>query len=72
VDRVDEARALFSDLVDYCEEAYGDPSYELYVALRDLSEVLHDLGDPEYDAVYLRAHEVDDAVARYTASHLTE
>jgi hypothetical protein len=33
-------RASHRDLVAYCEDAYGDPSYELSVALRDHTEVL--------------------------------
>jgi tetratricopeptide (TPR) repeat protein len=57
-----EAEPVLRDLVRYCEEAYGDPSYELSVALRDLADILGELGSPEYDEVYLRAHEVDDAL----------
>ncbi|MFG2085872.1 tetratricopeptide repeat protein [Spirillospora sp. NPDC048824] len=60
--RLDEAETIFRDLVDYCEATYGDPSYELYVALRELSELLWERDSPDYDAVYLRAHEVDDAI----------
>jgi tetratricopeptide (TPR) repeat protein len=56
------AEQTFRDLVAFCEQAYGDPSYELSVALRDLAEVLQELGSPEYEEVYLRAHEVDDRV----------
>jgi tetratricopeptide (TPR) repeat protein len=60
--QVTVAEEAFRDLVAYCEEAYGDPSYELSVALRDHAEVLKELGSPEYDEAYLRAHEVDDKV----------
>jgi tetratricopeptide (TPR) repeat protein len=56
------AEEAFRDLVAYCAQAYGDPSYELSVALRDHAEVLKELGSSEYDEVYLRAHEVDDKV----------
>lgn len=56
------AEEAFRDLVAFCEEAYGDPSYELSVALRDHAEVLKELGSPAYDEVYMRAHEVDDEV----------
>lgn len=56
------AEGIFRDLVIFCEEAYGDPSYELSITLRDHAEILRELGSPQYDEVYLRAHEVDDAV----------
>jgi tetratricopeptide (TPR) repeat protein len=59
---LDAAEATYRDLVEYCEQAYGDPSYELYAALRDLADLLKERGSPDYHAVYLRAHEVDDAV----------
>lgn len=60
--QLDAAEEVFRDLVAYCEEAYGDPSYELSVALRDLADVLEETGSPEYEEVYLRSHEVDDRV----------
>ncbi|MBV9450305.1 MAG: tetratricopeptide repeat protein [Streptosporangiaceae bacterium] len=56
------AEEVFRGLVTYCEEVYGDPSYELSVALRDLADVLQETGNPEYHDVYLRSHEVDDLV----------
>jgi hypothetical protein len=56
------AEAIYRDLVGYCEAAYGDSSYELYAALRDLADLLKERGSLDYHAVYLRAHEVDDAV----------
>ncbi|MFG2129751.1 tetratricopeptide repeat protein [Streptomyces sp. NPDC048751] len=60
--RLDEAEGIFRDLVGFCEENHGPESYELSVALRDLADVLEDQGkDEEYEAVLLRAHEVDDA-----------
>jgi tetratricopeptide (TPR) repeat protein len=59
---LDAAETTYRELVGHCEEAYGDPSYELSVALADLADLLKERGSPDYDAVYLRAHEVDDAV----------
>jgi hypothetical protein len=41
------AEEAFRDLVAYCEDAYGDPSYELSVALRDHADVLKELRSPE-------------------------
>lgn len=60
--RLDAAETIFRELVGHCEAVYGDPSYELSVALRDLAAILWERDSPEYDAVYLRAHEVDDAI----------
>jgi hypothetical protein len=62
------AEEAFRDLVAYCEDAYGDPSYELSVALRDHADVLKELRSPEYDEVYQRAHEVDDKVGPDSAA----
>ncbi|WP_369258827.1 tetratricopeptide repeat protein [Streptomyces sp. R35] len=64
--RLQQAESRFREVVRYCEEHHGDPSYELYAALRDLADVLHERGDPEAAQVYLRAHEVDDAVGPHT------
>ena len=40
----------------------GIPSLQLFVALADLADVLTETGSPEYEAIFLRAHEVDDAL----------
>jgi tetratricopeptide (TPR) repeat protein len=57
-----EAETILRDLVQYCEQEIGDPSYELFAALADLADVLKERGSPDYEAIYLRAHEVDDAI----------
>jgi tetratricopeptide (TPR) repeat protein len=57
-----EAETILRDLVHYCEQEFGDPSYELFAALADLADVLKERGSPDYEATYLRAHEVDDAI----------
>jgi hypothetical protein len=60
--RLSEAATALRDLVEYCEQAYGDPSLELFAALADLSDVLEAVGHPDYHEVFQRAHEVDDAL----------
>jgi tetratricopeptide (TPR) repeat protein len=52
-------------LACYSETAYGSWSYELYATLAALAEVLGELGHPEYDEVYLRAHQIDDRLGPY-------
>lgn len=53
---------ILRDLVEFSERAYGDPSLQLFAALANLAEVLGEMGSPDYDAIFLRAHEVDDAL----------
>jgi hypothetical protein len=60
--RLDEAEPLLRDLVQFAEQAHGDPSLPLFAALAELAEVLEDQGNPDHEAVFLRAHEVDDAL----------
>jgi tetratricopeptide (TPR) repeat protein len=60
--RLEEAEAILRDLVVFSEHAYGDPSLQLLAALANLAEVLGETGSSDYDAIFLRAHEVDDAL----------
>jgi tetratricopeptide (TPR) repeat protein len=59
------AMEKLDELVCYTEEAYGPTSFELYAVLRDLSDVLNELGHPRYEEVYMRAHEIDDQLGPY-------
>jgi hypothetical protein len=49
-------------LVRFSERVYGDPSLQLFAALANLSEVLNESRSRDYDEIFLRAHEVDDAL----------
>jgi len=60
--RLDEAEAILRDLVEFSERACGNPSLQLFAALANLAEVLQETGSPAYDMIFLRAHEVDDAL----------
>lgn len=59
---LDEAETILRDLVQFSEHAYGDPSLQLFAALANLAEVLKERDSPDYDAIFLRAHAVDDAL----------
>jgi tetratricopeptide (TPR) repeat protein len=58
----EEAKAILRDLVEFSERVYGSPSLQLFAALANLAEVLEETESPDYDAIFLRAHEVDDAL----------
>ena len=60
--RREEAESILRDLVNFSERAYGNPSLQLFAALANLAEVLEETGSPDYDAIFRRAHEVDDAL----------
>jgi hypothetical protein len=58
----DRLRANSGSAYETAFGAYGNPSLQLFAALADLAEVLQETGSPDYEAVFLRAHEVDDAI----------
>jgi tetratricopeptide (TPR) repeat protein len=60
--RREEAEVILRELVEFSERVYGDPSLQLFAALANLAEVLEEAGSPDYDPIFLRAHEVDDAL----------
>lgn len=59
------ASVTLRKLERYTETAYGPVTLERFAALHALAEVLKELDDPQYDEVYLLAHEIDDQLGPY-------